>query len=617
MKSIRSQLISAFLSIVLMIVAIAVAGYAGITALSAGIDHIDRSNRRVLEYSGILQHLDGVHGNLSALIEDRNQIALQGFTRLERDLAERGELQRSSMAPVQQVLVYVIDDQLRAYADQFRRGFLPLFEEQQLLLTVGVEQALRDATPATESDVLFDRDRLNISLRQQQRTLDSNYAAVLRAVTALNRLIAEEAYAVTESSDATGKQLQMILLSASLLAVVISILISILYSNRFSKAVRAVFRAMNDVSDGKLTIRLETRHNDEIGSLGRNFNAFLTKFSTIVSNTRAGVHEILHGDARLLEAMDLTRDSAVQINSLASHVESLIGRQTDIVNTVSSHMEEIARTIETQDANIKEQAATVLKSSNSIGGLITNIRETAANLGRGAHESEHLREVITGGSSRLDQLKETIHTLSDRSEAIIEANTTIKQIASQTNLLAMNAAIEAAHAGEAGRGFAVVAEEIRKLAEVSDGQSKAISDNLNGVRSAVEQAVDISGETSVSFDRIIQSVKKVRILIDEIKVAVDEQAGNSEKIVTDLEEIGRVTEGVQNGSREMLISGEIAIKEIGELISISTNVADTAASVSEQVGRVRANAEESLDLLKTNSTLTRSLDEQVAVFVID
>jgi len=623
MRSIRFQLISAFLSIVLLIVVIAGAGFWGIHSLSLGIDRIDADNRSILLYRDALVMVDNVQNNLQSLIENRNQVGIQEYTRLKSYFSENGRLDQDGMPKVQQVLVFVISTGIRSYIETFEKDLLPLIERRQQLLSRSVGQTLGNvSSPATEGGASTDsaviaEEYFRIVLQQPARSLQSVYTTISRAVGTLNGMLTDDIYRVTETSDSVGDRLGNVLLLASLAAVAVSLVISVLYSNRFTNAVQSIFHAMKDVSNGILTIRLETKYRDEIGALGRSFNDFLANLSAIVYNTRQGAQETLTGTDQLLDSMTVTGHSAEQIHLLSSQVEEIISQQNDIISTVSSNMEEIERTIEEQDANINTQSSMVAESNHSITALIESIRETAENLGRSAIESDHLQQVTSYGSSRLDELKETVHTLSDRSEAIIDANTTIKQIASQTDLLAMNAAIEAAHAGDAGRGFSVVAEEIRKLAEVSNLQSRTISENLNEVRASIERAVGISAETEASFARITRSVEQVNTLLNDIKARVDEQSLNSENILATLEEVGRITEGVRSGSREMLISGRIAIDAIGGLVNVSTRVSNAAGSMTDEATRVSRDAEESLALVKSMVTVTHSLNEQVAVFEID
>ncbi|ORC35734.1 hypothetical protein B4O97_08830 [Marispirochaeta aestuarii] len=624
MRSIRFQLISAFLSIVLLIVVIAGAGYWGIHSLSRGIDRIDEDNRRILSYRDALAMVDNVQNNIQSLIENRNQVGIQEYTRLKSYFSENGGFDRKGMPKVQQTLVFVLNTGIGSYLETFENNLLPVIERRQQILSRSVGQALgnvsspvTDATGSNDNSAVFNEEYFRIVLQQPARTLQTTYTTISRAVGALDGILTDDIYAVTETSDSVGDRLRNVLFSASLVAVAVSLLISILYSNRFTNAVQSIFHAMKDVSNGNLTIRLETKYRDEIGALGRSFNDFLANLSAIVFNTRKGAQETLTGTDRLLDSMTVTGHSAGQINLLSSQVEEVISRQSDIITTVSSNMEEIERTIEEQDTNINTQSSTVEESNRSITALIESIRETAENLGRSAVESDHLQQVTSNGRSRLDELKETVHTLSARSEAIIDANTTIKQIASQTDLLAMNAAIEAAHAGDAGRGFSVVAEEIRKLSEVSNLQSRTISENLNEVRASIERAVAISAETEASFSHIASSAEQVNTLLNDIKGRVDVQSQSSEIILSSLEEIGRITEGVKTGSREMLVSGRVAIDAIGGLVSVSTKVSDAARSMTDEATRVSRDAEESLALVKSMVAVTHSLHEQVAIFEIN
>lgn len=180
----------------------------------------------------------------------------------------------------------------------------------------------------------------------------------------------------------------------------------------------------------------------------------------------------------------------------------------------------------------------------------------------------------------------------------------------------MNAAIEAAHAGDAGRGFAVVADEIRKLAELSNKQSKLISDQLNSLKKLIEQAVSISDQTNASFGIISSQVNDATNMQKRIQQELQGQSDRSSQIVDALNTISRITEEVKNGSDEMSRSGKTVITEVESLVSISHQVTDAVALVSDKAGVVRNNASRSLSLLASNMKTVQALDSAVAIFTI-
>jgi methyl-accepting chemotaxis protein len=270
-------------------------------------------------------------------------------------------------------------------------------------------------------------------------------------------------------------------------------------------------------------------------------------------------------------------DKSVQdIVSSINHIKEMASSQSAIIKDSASQSVEMTNATKKQNEQIAGQ---VTESSDAIEVMMASIKSIAENLEKSVEQYNALNEQTEKGKYEVTQLKETIASLHSQSEGVAEANGTILSIAAQTNLLAMNAAIEAAHAGEAGKGFAVVADEIRKLAENSSSQSKVIADNIKKLQSSVELAVRSTNATEASFDVIYGSVKEVSDIERSIRNAIHEEADGGKQILAGMANIRNTTSEIEKSSQTLLKRSEALQKSMSESESITELVKSTAVSI--------------------------------------
>mgnify|MGYP002353388963 FL=1 len=216
------------------------------------------------------------------------------------------------------------------------------------------------------------------------------------------------------------------------------------------------------------------------------------------------------------------------VRRLAANQESSTGAATDSVASVVGGIADL-------DALTETQAAGIAEASASIEQMIGNIGSVSSSIGRMAERFEELTRTAAAGREKQEAVDGKVGAIASQSEALLEANKVIAGIASQTNLLAMNAAIEAAHAGDAGKGFSVVADEIRRLSETSAEQSKSIGAELSSIKETIAEVVVASAESEDAFNVVSSSIAATDELVRQVDHAMAEQGEGSKQIL----EIGR------------------------------------------------------------------------------
>ena len=285
---------------------------------------------------------------------------------------------------------------------------------------------------------------------------------------------------------------------------------------------------------------------------------------------------------------NMTETSAA-ITEMTANIQSMKGRilrQSKEVEETGAATESIMGNISGLNVHINEQAGAVAQSASAIEEMLANINSVAETLNRNAENVSALAESSETGTSSLQTVSEGFQEIARESEGLMEINAVMNYIASQTNLLSMNAAIEAAHAGEVGKGFAVVADEIRKLAESSAEQSKTTAAMLKKIKSSIDTLTQSIGVVLDGFERIDKEVRIVTQQEASIRASMEEQKDGSKHILNAIGQLHTITGMVKHKSAEIASESAAVSKKSSMLEQISaevTNSIDEMAIGADQI----------------------------------
>ncbi|MBU0929108.1 MAG: methyl-accepting chemotaxis protein [Spirochaetes bacterium] len=401
-------------------------------------------------------------------------------------------------------------------------------------------------------------------------------------------MVEEEMSSVREAS---GSSAMMAMLLSTFGAVLLAQFVTtLLVARSVSSHALKAGALLRDIAegDGDLTRRLDIRSKDEIGAMARSFDRFAEKLAGIIRDTKSAVSELRGGSVELDSGMAAAVAAVRRIDEAIEAVIRGTENQSASVEEVSSSVEQITRNIESLDRMIERQKGGIAESSASIEEMVGSMGSIAKNVESFGEYMRRLVSASDAGKGKLGGVSVLVKDIAERSQGLIDANKVIQSIAAQTNLLAMNAAIEAAHAGDAGAGFAVVADEIRTLAELSQSRSKEISASVAGIRNGIDKVVGSTIEAERAFEDIAGHVRRVGELETEIKAAVAEQGTGSRLVLESLSSIRNVTEEVRGASAEMTQGAGVAVEEMRQLLGLTEDLKGRIGAIGTESAGIKA-----------------------------
>ena len=415
-----------------------------------------------------------------------------------------------------------------------------------------------------------------------------------KAIAMTKQLVsAVKAYIRTEEEKSmeTAKEVQLLLVLISLLVAALAVVISIYISNGIARPTNRIAAAAAEIAEGNLTGDDFTMDSsDEIGHLGQSFNQMKGNLQSLLSKVNQAAAKVASLSEQLTGNAEQSAKSSGQVAGASMSVAQGAEQQQLTVNETAAAVQQMAAGVQLVVNNVNrvaEKTSEAAKQATDGGKAV----------GQAIDQMERIEAAVTGSAV-------VVAKLGTRSQEIGEIVQTISGIASQTNLLALNVAIEAARAGDQGRGFAVVAEEVRKLAEQSQGAAKQIAALIGEIQTETAQAVkamdsgteevelgteavNLSGQTFKIIEELVQDVSSQ---VTEVSAAVEQIASGTKQIVRAMSRLDTLSHDAVEKAQTVSAATQEQSAVVEEIASSSQILAGMAQELHEVVGHFRLKA---------------------------
>ena len=380
--------------------------------------------------------------------------------------------------------------------------------------------------------------------------------------------------------------------------------ISIIFVTIFSKNLKGYFSRLEvifkKIAKGDTTSRINYKSNDEIGILMGYFDESIDHMSDMLKLLVKETDQMAKVGSVLSSDMEKTAISAQIVINNISGIKDEIMRQASSVTEILATVEQAIRIIEHLDLSIESQSDSVANSLSQMERMTCNINTIAETLKKNNELIKKLCSKTISGKEGAKIANEVVAQIAERSDSLLEASLVIQNIANQTNLLAMNAAIEASHAGESGKGFAVVADEIRKLAEESNMQGKQIANVLKETIEVINHLIKAGSGAESIFDEVYELTNNISVQEDSIEKELKEQTERTNIALDMMKDIKEVANGIRNGSAEMLEGNKAIAKEMKLLDSMTRTINTNMHEMNDGAVEIATNIMESNNLSRKN-----------------
>ena len=393
--------------------------------------------------------------------------------------------------------------------------------------------------------------------------------------------------------------------------------VSLLIINSISRRIAKLSQATILFSSGDLGTKITLTGNDEINELGRfmetmreNLSKSMVKIQSTSSLALQSKQELENAVVKSENETTMLVKEISEITQSASALYSTVQSSETAVHEITKEITNVSNMIESQSSMVEESAASINQMAASIASLSMIMEKNKSG-------SENLVRTAALGEAQITNTAESIELIQKSADTIKDMAELIQGIAEQTNILAMNAAIEAAHAGESGKGFSVVADEIRVLAEASSVNSRSISDSLKEILESISKADEDGKKSALSFQNIQKGISEVSNSFDEILNGLIELNQGGTQIMEAMNELASYTTDINSNSTSIKKQTDLVAQAVSSVNSTANGFIASSKEAQEEVERIKAILSTVSDHASTIGLISSQLLEEAEQYKVE